>query len=235
MPLGQFEREVLRLLAANRNPDSFVAGATVLNRDPASLRTSKDVAVVYPRETFQRATVEREGQRTKMEWALDSAFRFFPVEPDDELGWRLNFWDAAINKVLAFAGRSEVRDLVDVLELHQRHLHLGALAWAGAGKDPGMTPESIIQWGSRNAIYRPEELADLSLSRPITLPELKDQWLRASHDAIELITQLPVTEVGCLYLDAAGKPTCPTPQAAGFSGLHRHYGSIKGAWPRITR
>lgn len=29
MPLGAFEREVLRLLAANRNPDSYVAGATV--------------------------------------------------------------------------------------------------------------------------------------------------------------------------------------------------------------
>jgi len=180
MPLGQFEREVLRLLAANRNPDSFIAGATVLNRDPASLRTSKDVDVFHdtveslalsverdletlrqagyqvdishPHETFRRATVERQGQRTKMEWALDTAFRFFPVEPDDELGWRLNFWDAAVNKVLAFAGRSEVRDLVDVLELHQRHLHLGVLAWAGAGKDPGLTPESIIQWGSRNAV-----------------------------------------------------------------------------------
>jgi len=27
MPLGDFEREVLRLLAANRHPDSFVGGA----------------------------------------------------------------------------------------------------------------------------------------------------------------------------------------------------------------
>lgn len=34
MPLGDFEREVLRLLAANRNPDSFVAGATVRHRSP---------------------------------------------------------------------------------------------------------------------------------------------------------------------------------------------------------
>jgi hypothetical protein len=43
MPLGAFEQEVLRLLAVNRNPDSYVAGATVLNQDPASPRTSKDV------------------------------------------------------------------------------------------------------------------------------------------------------------------------------------------------
>jgi hypothetical protein len=30
MPLGKFEREVLRVIAANRNPDSYVGGATVL-------------------------------------------------------------------------------------------------------------------------------------------------------------------------------------------------------------
>ncbi len=32
MPVGVFEREVLKLLAANRNPDSYVGGATVLNQ-----------------------------------------------------------------------------------------------------------------------------------------------------------------------------------------------------------
>ena len=30
MPLGPFERELLRLLAANRNPDSYVGRATIL-------------------------------------------------------------------------------------------------------------------------------------------------------------------------------------------------------------
>jgi hypothetical protein len=38
-----------------------------------------------------------------------AAFRFFPVEPDPELGWRLNFWDVAANKVLAFCGRDKLR------------------------------------------------------------------------------------------------------------------------------
>ena len=47
MPLGAFELEVLRLLAANRNPGSYIAGATVLNQDPASPRTSKDVDVFH--------------------------------------------------------------------------------------------------------------------------------------------------------------------------------------------
>jgi hypothetical protein len=47
MPLGAFEQEVLRLLAVNRNPDSYVAGATVLNQNPASPRTSKDVDLPF--------------------------------------------------------------------------------------------------------------------------------------------------------------------------------------------
>lgn len=263
MPVGPFEREVLRLLAANRNPDSYVAGGTVLNLDPASLRTSKDVDVFHDtmkslnesvdrdqatlraagyeiieagrrHETFCHVLVRRGSQQTKIEWAFDSAFRFFPVEPDPELGWRLNFWDAAVNKVLAFAGRSEIRDWIDVLQLHERYLHLGALAWAGTGKDPGLSPEAIIRWGGRQAVYRPEDLVDLSLAEPVTLPQLKERWLEASAVALRLIAALPLDDVGCLYLDTAGKPVCADPNALAFAKLTRHFGSVKGAWPRVV-
>ena len=263
MPLGPFEREVLQLLAANRKPDSYVAGATVLNQDPASLRTSEDVDLFHDtieslatsaeqdfatlraagyqveeagrrHDTFCRALVRRGDRQTKVEWAFDSAFRFFPVEPDPELGWRLNFWDVAVNKVLAFAGRAEIRDWVDVMNLHDRHLHLAALAWAGTGKDPGLSPEAIIRWGGRQAVYRPEDLADLTLAEPVTLPRLKERWMEAAAAALDLIRLLPLDEVGCLYLDANGKPTCPDPASPDFPKLTRHFGSVKGAWPRIV-
>ena len=263
MPLGAFEQKVLRLLAVNRNPDSYVAGATVLNQDPASPRPFKDVDVFHDtaeslaqsadrdittlrtsgfqvieagrrHDTFCRALVRRGGQQTKIEWVFNSAFRFFPVEPDPDLGWRLNFWDVAVNKVLAFAGRSEARDWVDVLHLHQRHLHLGALAWAGTGKDPGLSPEAIIRWGGRQAVYRPEDLADLTLSEPVTLAQLKERWLEASSAALELIARLPLGEVGCLYLNSAARPVCPDPTTMEFRKLTRHFGSVKGAWPRVV-
>jgi hypothetical protein len=187
MPVGDFERDVLRLLAVNRHPDSFVGGGTVLHQAAHSPRASKDVDYFHDtleslaaavradvttlraagyevelgraQETFQRALVRRGGRQTKMEWVFDSVFRFFPVEPDLDLGWRLNFWDAATNKVLAFAGRSKLRDLVDVVYLHEQHLHLGALAWAAGGKDPGMTPEAIIDWARRSDDARVLELA----------------------------------------------------------------------------
>ncbi len=94
MPPGAFEREVLGILAANRNPDSDVAGATLPNRDPASPRTCRDVDVF--------------------------------------------------------------------------------------------------------------------------------------HDTLE---SLP--DVGCLYLDAAGRPVGPHPTSPDFLHLRRHFGTAKGAWPRI--
>lgn len=61
-------------------------------------------------ETLQRATVSKHGRATKVDWALDSAFRFFPVLPDAELGFVLHPLDGAANKPLALAGRGELRD-----------------------------------------------------------------------------------------------------------------------------
>jgi len=263
MPLGDFERETLRLLAANRNPDSFVGGATVLHQSSGSPRSSRDVDLFHdtveslgqsserdlatlrsagykvslqqPRETFVRAIVERGGLATKIEWVFDSAFRFFPVEPDLELGWRLNFWDAATNKVLALFGRAEVRDYLDCIYLHQHHLCFGALAWAATGKDPGATPEMILEWARRGTQYRTEELADLRLSQPVDLKVLKQIWLTACADAEALIAQLPPAELGCLYLNTQGHPVCPDPASPDFAKLARHFGSVKGAWPRIVQ
>ncbi len=67
---------------------------------------------------FYRAVLSAEGQKLKIEWAQDSAFRFFPVHKDDRCGYRLHHADAALNKVLALAGRHEIRDFVDILHLH---------------------------------------------------------------------------------------------------------------------
>jgi hypothetical protein len=47
MPIAEFEKAILRLLAANRNPESFVAGATVLLRDEQSHRRSQDIDLFH--------------------------------------------------------------------------------------------------------------------------------------------------------------------------------------------
>ncbi|MBI5800635.1 MAG: hypothetical protein HZA92_07895 [Verrucomicrobia bacterium] len=46
--------------------------------------------------------------------------------------------------------------------------------------------------------------------------------------------KLPTSERGCLYLGATGHPICPDPASPDFAKLTRHYGCLKGAWPRIV-
>ena len=263
MPLGDFEREVLRRLAGNRNPDSFVGGATVLHQDASSPRSSADVDLFHDtqeslrqafeadvrslreadydvqtvgqaHDDFRRAIIRRTDQQTKVEWVYDSAFRFFPVEPDLELGWRLNFWDAATNKVLALVGRQKIRDYLDCLYLHEHRLHIGALAWAAAAKDPGFSPELIIDWAARGNRFHPEDLAEVRLGTPVDLRAAKRTWLVALEEARTLIGKLPAQDADCFFLNAHGQPVCPNPDAPEFATLTRHFGSVKGAWPRIV-
>lgn len=261
MPIGAFESAVLGVLSSNRNPDSFIAGATVLHQTQFSPRWSRDVdifhdeeeivataaqldqqslrdagfeiLVEFQRPTLIRAVVRKGEEETKVEWVVDSAFRFFPVEKDPVLGWKLNFWDAATNKLLALFNRHEFRDFVDVIYLHEHFLHLGALAWAAAGKDPGLTPELIIDWLKRSTRYAPEEILQVKLSEPADLPRLKVALMKAATESEELFSKLPASEMGCFYLNRDGQPVCPEPAKPTFGTLVRHFGSVRGALPRI--
>ncbi len=262
MPIGPFEREVLQLLAANRNPDSYLGGATVLHQQADSPRSSRDLDVFHDttesliqsiqadlrtlreagfvveperfQESFQRAVLKKGAHSTRIEWVYDSAFRFFPVEPDHELGWRLNFWDAATNKILALFSRHEFRDYVDALFLHRQHLHLGALVWAAAGKDPGLTPELILDWVRRHTSFSSAQIEEVHLEAPIDLRETKLEWLKILEESQTMIARLPAEDLGCLYLDKKGWPVSAQPDSANFRTLTRHFGSVKGAWPKIS-
>src|ERR1700730_16910798 len=57
VPLSRIHTAVLRLLASHRNPESYVAGSTPLNRD--ALRFSADIDVFHDREELvARASTE---------------------------------------------------------------------------------------------------------------------------------------------------------------------------------
>jgi hypothetical protein len=261
MPIGSFESEILRLLAANRSPDSHIAGATVLNQGIDTPRASEDIdifhdspealAICFKADTdllqangykvqqtsdqrsFKRAQAEKSGQKTKLEWVHDSAFRYFPVEPDADLGYRLNFWDAATNKVLAAASRNAIRDYVDLLELHEKHLALGALVWAAAGKDDGLTPTFLLDEMARLQRYPKEDYDGLRLTRPVDSKALKQIWLRAMQEARDLINEILLdAPYGCFFLNAKGQPVSPTPET--LPQLKPHFGSVRGCWPQIV-
>ena len=128
-------------------------------------------------------------------------------------------------------GDSEIRDLIDILYLHETYLSLGAICWAACGKDPGFTPFSLLDSAKRLAKFREADLAAEQLRQPISLGELKQAWLNAAAQAEDLFARLPAPEVGCLYLSPASQPVSPDPASADFATLVRHFGSIRGAWP----
>ena len=262
MPLTPLQREVARLLANNRNPDSHVAGGAVINRGESTLRYSDDLDIFHDvaesvadsaardadtllrhgfsvewslrREAIQKAVVGRGDDFLRLDWAADSAFRFFPVERDEEFGYCLHRADLATNKILALVGRVEPRDYLDVLELDRSYLSLGALIWAACGKDEGYTPSLMLQMANRHSRHRDADFADERLARAIDAKQLKTQWLEATTKAEALFDRLPPEELGCLYIGRDGEACTPDPNSPTFPGLTRHYGSIRGAWPRFS-
>ncbi len=62
---------------------------------------------------------------TRLESVVDSDFRFFPTMRDEIFGYVLHPVDLAMNKVMAAAGRDEVRDLVDLLTVQKTILPSG--------------------------------------------------------------------------------------------------------------
>jgi hypothetical protein len=211
MPLTVVQKQVLHLLAANRNPNSHIGGGAVINRAGDSPRFSADLDLFHDvsesivasaeadaavlihhgydfhwllrQPSLQRAEVRRASDSLRLDWCSDSAFRFFPIQADAEFGYCLHPADLATNKVLALAGRSEVRDFIDVLYLHRSFLSLGAICWAASGKDQGFSPWSLLEYAKRNVKFREEDLASGYLAQPLSLPILKEEWLQAAYEA----------------------------------------------------
>ena len=121
-----------------------------------------------------------------------------------------------------------------MLHLDEAHLPLGALAWAACGKDPGFTPEFLLEQAARHVAYTQHDLDRLSLREPLDLGGLKRRWLGALERARTLVTGLPPDEIGCLYVDSDRRPVAPDPTADGFRSLVRHRGCARGAWPTIS-
>lgn len=262
MPISDIQAKILKLIAVHRSPESYLAGATVIHRDADTPRFSQDLDFFHDiadsiaqsadqdtatlrragyevlwllrTTTFHRAVVTAGKQQLKIEWAQDSAFRFFPVQQDERFGYRLHDADAAVNKVLALAGRDEIRDFVDVLHLHKTYLSLGAMAWAACGKDPGFTPEFLLDHAGRHTAYTQADLNRLSLRLPLDLKSLKQNWFEALNEARILIATLPPDEIGCLYLNRSQSPVTPDTAADSFRTLIRHKGCIRGAWPTVV-
>ncbi len=264
MPLTDFQRELLAELAAEPTDERYLAGGAALHFEPNSARYSDDLDFFHDSEArvasafaadrarlerarctvelelalpgFVRAVVRRGDGATRVDWARDSAWRFMPLVRDPLGGLLLHPVDLAINKVLALAGRDEPRDFVDILHVHQLILPLGALCWAAPGKDPGLSPLSLLELLKRRGRYHPEDFDRLRLVAPFDLKAARVTWQAALTDAEAFVSSRPAEEVGCLYYSPAngrfGQP--PAGQLPSDSGMVAHFGRPGGVLPRMT-
>ena len=182
--------------------------------------------------SFRKAHVGRGGEKVELDWAQDSAFRFFPIVPDEILGWRLHLFDMATNKALALSARMETRDYVDIVEL-TRHYPLESIVWAACGKDPGFNPLSLLKMMIRFARINPLEL-DKIKARKLDPIALKEEWIEVSDRAREEMTLLadenPDMPIGVAFVNDQGNPGWIRSNPF----LKIHHPSLRGCWPVIS-
>lgn len=254
--LTEFQRGVLLTISAGRSPDSYIAGAAALNverargsedidifNDGAELADSAFVAdsaalraagfavdVLRSAKGFHRAMALRNGERVAIDWARDSAFRFFPAIADPVFGWRLHEIDLATNKCLALAGRSEPRDVWDVVDLVERGHDLGGLVWAAPAKDPGYTAELLLDHMNWRARVDPDAIKRLLGLKEFDPVALKRRYLDASRAAHESFARSDLKRMGELPLSPDhAKVLAPDDKSAVW-----HAGSLRGCWPEVT-
>jgi hypothetical protein len=196
MAVTDFQRRICRLLASTRieQGDSYIAGGVALNTLIGGRRVSRDIDLFHDtrealaatwdsdrqqllahgyeievrreRPTFVEALVRRERETVILEWVCDSAYRFFPLVEHPDFGLTMHPFDLATSKVLALVGRLEVRDWVDTMACSDRLQHLGYLAWAATGKDPGYSPAFLLAEARRSTRYSAAEVAALAFEGP---------------------------------------------------------------------
>jgi hypothetical protein len=264
LPLTRSQRALLATLASSRNGDRYLGGGAAIHFAPNSTRYSDALdffheseqrvaaAFAQDRETlasagydvdvelslpgFVRCVVRKGAVATRVDWAHDSAWRFMPLVRDELGGLLLHPVDLATNKVLALAGRDEPRDFVDIIFVHRTTLPLAGLAWAAVGKDPCLSPLSLLELLKRHGRYRPEDFTRLQLTEPFEVRAAKQEWLAALERAAAFARERPPAESGCLYYSKRLTGfVLPSAEATlEEQGGVVHYGQPGGVLPRVA-
>lgn len=269
MGLSDFQRAVCRLLSEDRvrSGESYFAGGATLNELIGAPRLSRDLDIFHDTEAALAASWQRDrttledhgyavrvfreraglveaevrsgGDSVLLQWARDSAFRFYPLVTHPEFGLALHPFDLATSKVLALVGRVEPRDFIDTLNCDGDVQPLGYLAWAACGKDPGFSPSGILDEASRTSRYTEGELRGLDFAgeRP-DAAALSRRWHVRLEVARAVVAALPPAEAGRAVLDATGRlfrgEIGELRDAVASGALRFHEGSIRGAFPTLA-
>ena len=268
MAATEFQTQILKRLARLRidGGETYVAGGLALNQQLGTPRVSRDidifndseeaVASAFGRDTALLAAagyevkVKREksflrevsvslgGQSCDVQWAHDSAFRFFPLVEDPVLGLALHPFDLATNKMLALVGRHVPRDFIDAISCHERIQPLPFLLWAACGKDPGFSPSFILEFAARTHYVQEElDMEEQTLGR-LDAAALSRKWHEMLWAARATLAILPPEEAGKCVANADGTlfrgSDAELREALGAGRVVFHEGCLGGAWPRVV-
>jgi hypothetical protein len=145
------------------------------------------VKVVRRYETFVEFEVSAKGDSTKVQLAYDSPFRFEnPV--DSDIGVKVNdYTDLIVDKLLAFFGRAEPRDTIDLFFILKTE-DFWKLIELAKQKDPGFD----LYWLAI-ALHKiknfPDDLRDWPVDtiKKVDIKELKGLLLNLSREIMDKI------------------------------------------------
>ena len=206
MPLSAFRRPILTTLASRRTPERDVAGGSPVTARPARISADVDAFddcedLVEAAATADAAALAETGhtvrwdrqlpgiwsgiieggpEKLKLEWAHDPAYRFYPAMADPQFGFVLHPADLMTEKVLAAAGRSAARDLVDMVTLSDE-VPIAAAILAAVGKDPGMPHETVMNTSRCSVDTSSRPSIDLDRRTRSTGPRSRGRCARASR------------------------------------------------------
>jgi predicted nucleotidyltransferase component of viral defense system len=145
------------------------------------------VKVVRRYETFVEFEVSAKGDSTKVQLAYDSPFRFEnPV--DSDIGVKVNdYMDLIVDKLLAFFGRAEPRDAIDLFFILKTE-GFWKIVELAKQKDPGFD----LYWLAI-ALHKiknfPDDLKDwpVEIIKKVDIKELKNLLLNLSREIMDKI------------------------------------------------
>ncbi len=170
--------------------------------EPLIVLTSRRVELAAAAEGLQVSVVRRfaafvelliaDGEEAlRVELALDSPYRLAPAVLSEYGVWVNDWLDLAVDKLLAYYGRAEPRDAVDLYFIFQRE-PVKRLLELAAQKDPGFD----LYWFAV-ALNRAANFPDQAGAWPVKMllpfdpAELKRSFQRLALDLMNQVTQSP--------------------------------------------
>ena len=177
---------------------------------------------------MRRAVVGEGADAVTLEWVTDADYRYFPAIPDPDFGMVISPIDIGVQKVLTAVGRSEIRDIADLVHIAQRYLPLGALVAAATAIDVGWAPEAILNEMSRNSKRPPEDYNSIpGLSRDEAIATVRT-YREMLREAKEYVSAIPTAMLGRLFLEN-GVPV--QPDVTRLPTYETHEPRRQGHWP----